>query len=108
MAEALALRRALSFVVEEGFGHLLMASDCLSVIQRVSSLEVDRSVLGAVTEDIKHLVGLAPSCSFTHVYPGANASAHYLARACEFSGVVSHGVVPDCIQEQICKDIMVI
>ena len=29
MAEALALRRALSFAVEEGFGRLLMASDCL-------------------------------------------------------------------------------
>ena len=108
MAEVLALRSALSFAVEEGFGRLLMASDCLSVIQRVSSSEVDRSALGAVTEDIKRLACLAPSCSFIHVFRGANALAHYLARACEYSGVVSRGVAPDCIQEQICKDIMVI
>ena len=67
MAEALALRRAVSFVVAEGFSHLIVATDCLSVIQRVLSSEVDRSALGAVTEDVKRLARSMTTCSFIHV-----------------------------------------
>ena len=107
LAEALALRRAISFAVEEGYDHMVLASDCLSVIQRVLSSEVDRSALGAVTEDVKRLARSIPTCSFIHVYRGANFSAHYLARSCEFSGVASRGVAPDCIRMHICNDIMV-
>ena len=40
MAEALALRHAVLFAVIEGFQHLIVASDFLSVIQRVDSSEV--------------------------------------------------------------------
>ena len=107
LAEALALRHAISFAVEEGFVHMVVASDCLSVIQRVLSPEVDRSALGAVTEDVKRQARSISTCSFIHVYRGANVSAHALARSCEFSGVVSRGVAPDCIRMHICNGLLV-
>ena len=85
-----------------------MASDCLSVIQRVNKSEPDRSAIGTVIEDIPRLARLVPSCSFVHVYRGANVPAHYLARSCEFSSVLSRGNAPECIRVHICNDIMVI
>jgi hypothetical protein len=51
LAEALALHRAIHFAKDEGFDRVVMASDYLSVIQRVTSV-TDRSILGTVTEDI--------------------------------------------------------
>jgi hypothetical protein len=47
LAEAFAVRRALSCALEEGFSRIIVASDCLSVIQRVNSLVTDRSLYGA-------------------------------------------------------------
>ncbi len=35
MAEALAIRRALVLATEEGFQQVLVASDCMSAIQRI-------------------------------------------------------------------------
>jgi hypothetical protein len=48
------------------------------------------------------------SCSFNHIYRGANVAAHTLAHLCEFSSrCVSRGVTPECLREIICNDIMV-
>jgi ribonuclease HI len=105
LAEALALRKAVLFAKEEGFDSLIIASDCLSVVQRVNDLVTDRSDLGAVIEDIKLLASSFLSCSFTHVYRNANVAAHSLARCCENSSLVLRGVAR--IREFICNDIMV-
>jgi hypothetical protein len=42
-AEALAIRRALSLVQDEGFNKIILASDCLSVIQRIRASAMDRT-----------------------------------------------------------------
>jgi hypothetical protein len=41
LAEGLALRHAVSLAHEHGFGNTIFASDCLSLIQRVSSMAED-------------------------------------------------------------------
>jgi hypothetical protein len=51
-AEALALRRAVSFAQDEGFGRIIINSDCLSVVNRVNAMEQDRSLIGPVIHDI--------------------------------------------------------
>jgi hypothetical protein len=43
MAEALAIRRAIVFAREEGFLDVILASYCLSAIQRINSSVTDRS-----------------------------------------------------------------
>jgi ribonuclease HI len=83
IAEALALRRALALARDEGFDKLVIASDCLSVVQRVNSSEVDRSMVGVVIQDIKALASGFSSVSFNHVYRPFNVSAHTLARSAE-------------------------
>ncbi|KAE8783266.1 non-ltr retroelement reverse transcriptase [Hordeum vulgare] len=41
MAEALAVRRAVSFALEEGYSKVNFGSDCLAVVQRINSSPVD-------------------------------------------------------------------
>jgi hypothetical protein len=109
IAEAIAVRRAISFAREEGFSKIIIASDCLSVIQRIRSGEFDRSVCGPVIEDLKFMSRNFVSCEFHHVYRVINVAAHLLARECEsLVSCVWRSTAPDCIRDAICNDIMMI
>jgi hypothetical protein len=76
VAEALALHRALSLAETEGFDRVIVASDCLSLIQRLNGSEVDRSSAGVVVEYIKAQVSWFASVPFIHVYRQCNVTAH--------------------------------
>jgi ribonuclease HI len=103
MAEAMAIRCALSFARGEGFDNCICATDCLSVVQRVNSPGNDRSACGSVIEDIKRLLSSFHSSSITHVYHSQN-----VAHSVDHSSVsIWRGVHPHCIQDAICKDSMV-
>jgi hypothetical protein len=52
LAEALAARRAMSFAIEEGFDQVVLASNCLSVVQRIKSTTMNRLYMGVVIQDI--------------------------------------------------------
>jgi ribonuclease HI len=105
LAEALACRRALNFARDEGFFKVALASDCLSLIQRIQSNEWDRLGVRVVVSDIKNLATSFIVCSFSHVKRQLNIPAHILARSCEHSvSMVYRGVIPECIQESLCND----
>jgi ribonuclease HI len=105
LAEAMAIRLALSWARGEGLDNFIIASDCLSVVQRINSKDRDRSACGAVIADIKKLALNFSVCSFQHVNRVRNYVAHKLARASEFSCLsVWRGVPPDYIQVEICND----
>jgi ribonuclease HI len=104
VAEALALRHAMSLAGEEGFDKLVIESDCLSLVQRVKSLEIDRSHVGVVVQDIKALVSGFSSVFFNHVYRHCNVAAHTLARSAEqFISVIFRNSIPDCIRQTFCN-----
>uniref|UniRef100_A0ACD5WWJ1 Uncharacterized protein n=1 Tax=Avena sativa TaxID=4498 RepID=A0ACD5WWJ1_AVESA len=95
MAEALAIRRAISFAMDEGYPRVIVASDCLAVINHIGMAIPDRSLCGPVIEDVKRLARSFESCDFKHVYRVLNVAAHNLARKCEFSvDAVWRGVPP--------------
>jgi hypothetical protein len=50
LAEALAIRRDVSFALDEGYSRVIFSSDCLTVIQRVGSPVTDRSICGSIIE----------------------------------------------------------
>jgi hypothetical protein len=107
MAEALAIRRAMSLVNEEDFRKLLVVLDCLSVIHRINSVMPDRSPIGVVIQDIKALVNNFSDILFSHVYRQGNEAAHILARSGErFSSIVCKNFVPDCIRQTLCNDLL--
>jgi ribonuclease HI len=107
MAEALAVRHAMSLADEEGFRKLLVVSDCLSVIHRINSVMPDRSPVGVVIQDIKALANNFSDISFSHVYRQGNEAAHILARSGEgFSSIVFKNFAPDCIRQTLCNDLL--
>jgi hypothetical protein len=106
LAEALALRHTVSLAGDEGFDKLIVVSDCLSLIQRINSSELDRSPISMVVQDIKFLATnfLAVSCS--HIFREFNIAAHTLA--CSAEQVVSicfRNSIPGCIRQTICNDL---
>jgi hypothetical protein len=82
LAEALALRRAVEFALEEGVCNAVFESDCLSLISRINSGMEDRSSVGIIVVGIKHLVKDFTSVSFRHVRRALNEAAHLLAKSC--------------------------
>jgi ribonuclease HI len=80
IAEAHAIRCAVSLARDEGWNRIVLASDCLAVIQRIKAPERDRSLVGVVIEDIKFLAHSLSSVTFRHVSRLCNNSAHTLAR----------------------------
>jgi ribonuclease HI len=106
MAEALAIRGALSTVLSNGFKDIVLASDCLSMIQRIQSSLFDRSAVGALVSDIKLLAAKFNTCSFKHYGRKINQAAHILAHSCENSVCnISFDVIPECIREVLYNDL---
>ena len=66
-AEALALCRAVSFAREEVVDRAIFATDCLSLVQRLNSSEMDRSSVGLVVEGIRFLARDFSMISFDHI-----------------------------------------
>jgi hypothetical protein len=106
IAEALAIRRAVTLATEECFEKVRVVSECLSLIQRLLSDEQDRSYVGVITEDIKLLRSRFSSFSVSHIRRCSNKSAHILARSAEqFISFVSRNYISECIQQTICNDL---
>jgi ribonuclease HI len=107
IAEALACRRAVSLAVEEGFDKIIVVSDCLSLIHRLQSLELDRSMVGLVVQDIKHICTCFAEVSFMHALRQCNEAAHVLARSAErFVSCTFRLSAPECIRKTLCNDLL--
>jgi hypothetical protein len=104
-AEACALRCAVSLAQDEGMLKAVFATDCLSLVQRLKSHQLDLSDVGMVVDDIKIMVKDFISASFVHVNRSLNEAAHILAKSCFSltSPEVFHSA-PECIRAAICID----
>jgi hypothetical protein len=106
VAEAIAIRSALTFALNNGFMDIILASDCLSMIQHMCSPVLDRSPVGALVTDIKTLAVGFNKYSFKHYGHKINVAAHILAHNCENSVCnFSFDVIPECIREILCNDV---
>jgi hypothetical protein len=106
LAKCLAMRRAIQFAQAESHQRIILASDCLSVVQRLADSGSDRSTMGVVVTDIKRIAASFSSCVFHHIPHGLNGAAHLLARSCENSAFVNfHDVIPDLIRQTKCTNV---
>jgi hypothetical protein len=83
----------------------VLVSNCLSLIQRISSTRMDRSLLGSVIKDIKSLAADFQSCAFKFASRKLNVVAHKLARSAK--SLVCNifvGVTPELIRDELCND----
>ncbi|KAK8479771.1 hypothetical protein V6N11_052705 [Hibiscus sabdariffa] len=82
MAEALACRQAVLFARELGFSRVIIEGVSLTVIKKLNSDAVDRSLICPIVHDIKILSLDFNNISFCFVRRGANKAAHALAHEC--------------------------
>jgi hypothetical protein len=102
----LALRRAVSLANDEGFDKAMVVSDYLSLILRLQSSELDRSMVSVVVQDIKLAASFA-SISFSHVYRQCNESAHIMARSAKlFRSSFFRNFALECIRKTLCNNLL--
>lgn len=105
LAEAIAVRHALSFALQAGFDGLVLASDCQTLISKINTPLPDRSHIASVVQEIKLKARLFGSISFIHVYRSCNVVAHVLAQsAVHEASAVWVGEVPGCIRQLVCTE----
>lgn len=82
MAEAVGIRKALSWIKEHNWPKVVVESDCLGAIQAIRCSSVNLSYLGRVIDECKRLLIELKSSNVTlsFVKRSANTVTHYLAR----------------------------
>ncbi|KAL8101649.1 hypothetical protein AgCh_033518 [Apium graveolens] len=80
LAEAMAIKEALSWTKQEQWKKVVIESDSLVAIQAIRGQVPMRSLLGKVVEDCRNLVKGASTTSLFFVKRYANEAAHYIAR----------------------------
>ncbi|KAL4302002.1 hypothetical protein GQ457_10G000840 [Hibiscus cannabinus] len=79
IAEAVACEKAVSFALDLGFRSVQIEGDSLSVIKKLNSKEMDKSIISPIIGDIKVLCANFVSVTFSFVGRRGNAVAHELA-----------------------------
>uniref|UniRef100_A0A0A8XVJ3 Reverse transcriptase zinc-binding domain-containing protein n=1 Tax=Arundo donax TaxID=35708 RepID=A0A0A8XVJ3_ARUDO len=106
LAEALAIRRAVLLTSELEYNQALIASDCLSLVQKLRLEGNDRSHAGVIIQDIKQAArGSSAVFSFIHVNRCCNGVAHVLARSADqLCDSVWTNEAPEVIRASLCND----
>jgi hypothetical protein len=107
LAEAMALRVALSTTLHHTYSEVMVVSDCANLITKINDKHQDRSHTGAVIFDIKQLAAKFSSICFSHQSRMCNRAAHTLAHVAEsVASVVWVNEVPDQVQAIICNELV--
>jgi ribonuclease HI len=79
LAEALAVRFAIVRAKDLKLQRVIVASDCLNVVNKIKASGINRSLVGPIVQDIRNLARES-SFAFIHVPKGCNEAAHVLAK----------------------------
>ena len=102
LAEAMALRRAVSLARDERYTAVIFASNYHPLVQRVKSSTVNRSCVRSVVADIKYAASGFSSVDFSHARRAMNVAEHVLAKSfVNSSSLCVFHSAPDCIRETL-------
>jgi len=87
VSEALAVRKGLWLARQFGIERLQFQSDCLELVQAISSRSHTHSTLAVIVDDILHLAQSFVLCDFVHIRRTANVVAHGLAKRATVVGL---------------------
>ncbi|XP_019197070.1 PREDICTED: uncharacterized protein LOC109190922 [Ipomoea nil] len=93
LAEAMAVREALSWLRDHGFQNVAVYSDCAVLVSSFRDVTTYRSYLGIILDSCLQLFRSFHSCSIKFVRRDANTVAHALAK--HSSAIDSHSVWRD-------------
>lgn len=87
--ECLAICRGLQQCILLGISHLVVESDCLSVVHQIQGAEEAYLPLGNIINEIWHLMSDFQNCIVQHRHRTSNEAAHCLVRnACHVQDIV--------------------
>lgn len=66
--------------MHRGIPKLIVESDCLTIVESISSMELPNSELGNIILDIRALMSHFLTCKIQHGNKNCNYAAHKLAR----------------------------
>ncbi|KAI5010272.1 hypothetical protein ZWY2020_012409 [Hordeum vulgare] len=105
IAEAMELHQAIILAGDSNMESIMVASDCLSLINKTKDSNFDRTPTGAIVYDIKKWAIKFVSCSFIHVNRAFNEVAHTLAKSVEYEVTSCWcNEVPDVIRTIMCNE----
>ncbi|KAK8606422.1 hypothetical protein V6N13_030705 [Hibiscus sabdariffa] len=81
IAEVRTCEAAVNFAMELGFRSIHVEGDSLSVIKKLSSSSVDKSIINPIISDIKYKLIFFEKITFSHVGRRGNEVSHLLAQA---------------------------
>ncbi|KAM6586177.1 hypothetical protein CsatB_013179 [Cannabis sativa] len=81
MVEAMGLKEALSWIKEKGWHHVIVKTDCLTLINDIKNAKILASPYGFVLQDCRGLLTSLVSVDCCFVKRSANRLAHALAQA---------------------------
>lgn len=107
LAEALAIKEALSWIKMKAWEMVQLESDCLVAIQAIRSKVLMTSPFGLVIEECRRMLLESNKVSLFFIKRSANMVAHYLAKeSCYYSGrVIDRNVVPVELQNVLLGDL---
>lgn len=103
LAEVLACLQAMSFVKDMGFLKMVVEGDSRTIIMKATRGDVDRSVIGVLTEEIKLMAFSFNFILFQSINRISNSIAHAIARKGFEMGTKSFEVeeVPEGVVEMV-------
>ena len=107
LAEAFAFRQAVTFALGLNYKRAIIASDCLSLVQKLHFKTLDRSNTGIIVEDIKKMACIPTvALSFVHISRCCNEVPHVLARSADQLVEKSwFHVPPEFLWYTLCNDL---
>lgn len=103
VAEAMAVKEALTWLKSRGFQHIILESDYLNLCTAFNSLSLDFSYVGLIIEQCKFIVSDIGDVVVCHVRRSANHIAHVLAQATGSSTILGvwDSFPPPCISSLV-------
>lgn len=103
VAEAMAMKKALTWLKDRGVVHVILETDYLNLCNAFNFLSVDFSYVGLVLKRCKLIASGIGDIIVRHVRRSANRVAHVLAQATDSSSVLSvrDSIPPICISDLV-------
>ncbi|KAL8114965.1 hypothetical protein AgCh_021696 [Apium graveolens] len=107
LAEVLAIKEALSWIMEQAWEEFQLESDCLVAVQAIRSNVTMSSPFGVVVEECRSLIRNSNKVNLSFVRRSANMAAHFLAKeSCSYPDrVISRSDVPIDLHNVLMHDL---
>ena len=105
-AEAIGMREAILWVMQQGVDHVIFETDAKSTVDALNNHETDISEFGSIISECRDLLNQVLSFKYSFVRREANVIAHSLARESRYYGGFQQWQDPPNFIEGLLTDVV--